>query len=207
MTGDSLNRFIQKLKEILNQVEVPSDKYEITYANYLDLGHQTKIPFKKLFQEEKIPQDMIAEAFSLIIKYMSHNDLDKIKFGLNELLKSYLKKINHDNQKNCTNMFLPRIISVFLCSLLPSFAFRDLLWQYLCRCLQSCGFYLISQQLTEANHIYSDYVAYMGKTAAREGLPTDKIQHFLRMTEVKALESGNDQLAGHVKNLRHNLEI
>ncbi|KUO53595.1 MAG: hypothetical protein APF76_12365 [Desulfitibacter sp. BRH_c19] len=207
MVVNSISFFLEKLQRYLAQVEVSPDSEDNMKTAYLDLAECYKLLEDDLSRSEKLPFEPLSEAFALIVNGLNRNSLDNTKIGINELLKFYLRKIQKANQEKCTHLFLIRINCVFVYSLLPSFPFTDMLWQYICKCIQPVGFYLLEKQLTEACLIFSDYIAIMGKIAAREGLPTDKLQHYLRMTETKALEIGLDQLAGHVKNHRHNLEL
>ncbi len=209
MVVNSTSVFLEKLQRYLSQIEVSSDGDDKnTGAAYLDLAERYKLLVEDLTvsEDDTLPFEPLSEAFSLIVSELNRNNLDKGKIGINEILKFYLRKINKSNQEKCTHLFLIRIKYVFVYSLLPSFPFTDMLWQYICKCIQPVGFYLLDKQFAEACLIFSDYIANIGKIAAHEGLPTDKIQHYLRMTETKALEVGLDQLAGHVKNHRHNLE-
>lgn len=207
MIASSIAVFLEKLQLYLNQVEVSPDNEDNNLTpNYVDLAECYKVLEDDLNISEKLPYNPLSEAFCLIVTELSRNNLDTSKIGVNELFKFYLRKIGKNNQGNCTHLFLIRINYIFVFSLLPSFPFREFLWKYICKCIQPVGFYLLEKQLIDACLIFSDYVASIGKIAAREGLPTDKLQHYLRMTETKALEIGLDQLAGHVKNHRHNLE-
>ncbi|WP_028306903.1 hypothetical protein [Desulfitibacter alkalitolerans] len=210
MAVNSLAEFLGKLKMCLDLMQVPPDSDNVDkdniFKDYLDLAEHYRILDEHLQTVDKLSFDPLSEAFCLIINELNRNKLDKGKMGINELLKFYLRKVQKDNQVGCTHLFMTRIKYIFLYSLLDSFPFTELLWRYMCKCIQPVGFYLLEKQLNEACLIYSDYISIIGKTAARHGLPTDKLQHFLRMTEVKALEVGLDKLAGHVKNHRHNIE-
>ncbi len=199
--------YFEILKKHLDSVSVPSDTDQLISNKHLELSKHFKLTDEVLDASEDAPCDPLADAFSLITDSLNANYIDNIKLGANELLKAYLRKLKQDNQVNCTSLFLPRIKYIFLFSLLPSFPYRENLWKHLCKCLQPTGFYLLDKQLNEGGILFFDYVASMGKIAAKEGLPTGNLQQFLRMAELRSLEYGLDQLAGHVKNHRHNLEI
>lgn len=210
MIVSTLAEFLKELQMYLELVQAAPDSGDVDNENilkgYLDLAEHYRIFDENLQAVDNLFFEPLSEAFCLIINELNKNNIDKAKMGINELLKFYLRKVKKDNQGRCTHLFMTRIKYIFLYSLLDSFPFTELLWQYMCKCIQPVGFYLLEKQLNEACLVYSDYIFIIGKAAARKGLPTDKLQHFLRMTEVKALEAGLDKLAGHVKNHRHNIE-
>ncbi|MEW6623949.1 MAG: hypothetical protein AB1420_12615 [Bacillota bacterium] len=209
MHKSRLRAYHNSLSYFIEQAVIPKDSDAILESDYCDLSYLTHIKSGLFDPEKKLPDSdyPLGEVSLLITRAINHNYLDKIKIGLNELLKGYLRKLEKDNQANCTHLFISRVKETFQHTLLPSFPHTEEVWLYLCKCLQPVGYYLLENGYIEASVHLADYVAAMGKTAAKKGLHTDKIQQFFRMIELKAMEMGLEHLSGHVKNHRHNIEL
>jgi len=198
---NKLQLFVEKLRYHLNSVKAP-----IAENGYLDLGKSKAITEELLHTDNSFPYNPLAEAYQLIVVALNERNLDKVKLGVNEILKTYLKIISDDNQETVTHEFIERIKLIFRFSLLQSFPYSNFLWLYICRSVQTVATYLLEKSYTSACKIFLEYIADMGKTAAKEGLRTDILQHFLVMFEINASEKGFEDLAGEAKNHRHNLE-
>ena len=198
---NKLQSFVEELRYHLNLVKTP-----FVNKGYLDLSLSTTITEELLQTDDNFSYNPLAEAYQVIVSALNQRNLDKVKLGVNEILKTYLKIISPDNQETITHEFMDRIKWIFRFSLLQSFPYSNFLWLYICRCLQSVATYLLERAYTTACKVFLEYIAEMGKTAAKEGLRTDILQHFLVMFEISASEKGLEDLAGEAKNHRHNLE-
>jgi len=152
-------------------------------------------------------QNPIAEATHLIIETMIGCNLTLTKMGINELLKAYLRFINSENEKDCTELFSDYIYEIYLYGLKTDYPYTDLLWNYLSNCFHVVSQYLLEKGYTEGCRIFLQQIAAMGKAAAQKGLHTSTIQHFLHTLELRAKELNQSELAAAAKNHRFILEI
>ncbi|WP_041313965.1 hypothetical protein [Heliomicrobium modesticaldum] len=90
-----------------------------------------------------------------------------------------------------------------------AFPFSESLWTYLSACLESVGLALAEQELWQALKVVIEETAAMGRQAARSGLQTAPLQHFLRRLEDSCHNKGEDgrEIARLARNLRFNLEV
>lgn len=175
---------------------------------YLDISSSQLIE-DELLREAKDqvpPSDPLIKALGLILESMEKGPFDLTRFGINELLKSYLFKVNEENQEYCTMCYLNCIYQIYLYGLMEYYPFTDLLWEYLSLCFHAMGIYLVDHKLDKGCHVFLNKVSTMGKLAAQKGLHTSSIQHFLHNLEIRANESGFPDLADNAKNHRFNLE-
>lgn len=199
---NSIKSYVRELKMHLEKVSIPEEN-----DNYLDLAAVTNPDKNALQNDYLLPERPLSQAFELILDELNARNLDKVKLGINELLKTYIKIVSEKGQEEETHAFLTRIKLIFRYSLLPSFPYANHLWHYICLCLQNTAFILLKDNKHKACKILLDYVATMGKSAAKEGLRTDILQYFLVMFELKARDNGLEELMGEAKNHRHNLEV
>lgn len=197
-------QFTSNLQEILAR---PWDLTE-EKSEYLDLSQTTRLNKDILLEKIDILPDYnpLAEAVNLVIKAMQENHLTRIKLGINEILKAYLRDINEQNQKKCTEIYINSIYEIYLYSLQKDFPYTDLLWGYLSNCFHTVSLFLVEIHFEEGCKGFLQMVATMGKTAAQKGLHTSSIQHFLHNIEIRAQELGFENLAAEAKNHRFNLE-
>jgi hypothetical protein len=178
-------------------------------GEYLDLAQISSINKELLLKKVNIPPqpNPIAEAVSLVIETMKGCHLTRTKIGINEILKTYLLIINHENEKECTELFSGYLYEIYLYSLQKNYPYTDLLWNYLSNCFHVVSLYLVEAGYVEGCKIFLQQIATMGKMAAQKGLHTSSIQHFLHTLELKAQELGFTEFAAVAKNHRFNLEI
>jgi len=206
-----MNTLVNFAKSIQELLALPLDiKKE---SNYLDLSQNTlsqNTPIDKNTLLEKIKtlpeENPLAEAVFLVIQTMEQNHLTKAKIGINEIFKAYLRNIDQENQKECTEIFTDYFFEIYLYSLQKCFPYTDLFWSYLSSCFHTVSQYLVETGCIEGCEVFLQKIAAMGKTAAQKGLHTSNIQHLLHTLELRARELGYDELANTAKNHRFNLE-
>ncbi|MFZ5944322.1 MAG: hypothetical protein ACOYVD_09445 [Bacillota bacterium] len=196
--------FASNIKELLSQTFNFNKE-----TKYLDLAEVTTLDKELLLKLDKISpeQHPVAEAKFLIIKTMKDCNLTQTKIGINELLKAFLKTIEKDNEKICTETFTECIFEIYLYSLQKDYPFTDLVWSYLSNCFHVVSQFLVEEGYVAGCEIFLQHIAAMGKTAAQKGLHTSSIQHFLHTLEMRAQELELPELAAVAKNHRFNLEI
>lgn len=202
MTSD-LFGIIQEIQKILEAQPSFKEKQE----EYLDISQITRADEEALrtAKGRLPPPDPLVHALAMILETMKNSPFALTRLGINELLKSFLYRVNAENQEACSEKYLSSVYEIFL-SMLKDYPFEELLWEYLSQCFDTISKYLIARRLAKGCQVFLDKVALMGKAAAGHGLHTSSIQHFLHNLEVKAREEGFEELADSAKNHRFNLE-
>jgi len=175
---------------------------------YLDISQINTVNEQTLQEaiNQLPPADPLVNVLSMIRSAMLGSPFALTRFGINELLKSYLNQINKENQEACTQKYLDIVFEIYLCMIAPGYPFQELLWEYLSQCFNTISKYLIEHCLVDGCQVFLNKVATMGKSAAGHGLHTSSIQHFLHNLEIRAREEGFLELADSAKNHRFNLE-
>lgn len=194
--------FVWKLQEILDQPLC------LDNPRYLDLS-VTKEATKELLQNaanQPPLSDPLIRVLGLILETMTKGPFELTRLGVNELLKSYLSRVQKENEAPCTRCYLDCIYQLYLYSLLEHYPYPDLFWESLSRYFDAVSRYLIENKLADSCEIFLKKVSAMGKFAALKGLPTSSLQHFLHNIEIWAREEGFPELADSARNHRFNLE-
>lgn len=195
--------FVAGLQKIFTE-----EMYWEENTDYLDISASSQINRDALETALRIvpPPQPLIQALAIILLTMEQGPFDLTRLGINELLKSYLRQVNKENQGFCTQAYLNCIYQIYLFNLTGDYPFKDLLWEYLSRCFTTVGRFLVEQSLVEGCQIFLNQVSTMGKSAAQKGLHTSSIQSFLHSLEVRAREEGFTELADSAQNHRFNLE-
>lgn len=194
--------FVGKLQEILDQSPC------LDNSRYLDLTRTVETTRELLQNEAKKPplSDPLIRVLGLILESMDNGPFEMTRLGINELLKSYLVRVNGENEAACTRCYLDCIYQLYLYSLLDSYPYTELFWESLSRCFDPVSRYLIENKLIHSCEVFLIKVSSMGKRAALKGLHTSSIQHYLHNIEIWAREEGFPDLADSARNHRFNLE-
>ncbi|MBM7866743.1 hypothetical protein GTO89_03865 [Heliobacterium gestii] len=137
----------------------------------------------------------------------------RVRYGINELFKKYLRDLVEPNTtfdtEEQTRRYMELTSLIFEYGHSPAFPFSESLWTYLSACLESVGLVLAEQQLWRALSVVIEETAAMGRQAARSGLQTAPLQHFLRRLEdsCHGKGEGGREIARLARNLRFNLEV
>lgn len=202
---ENFDEYVNRLKNLLagaHQKKVCAD------ARYVDLTRADPGPaLLELIAGECLPDDPLAAAVEVIMEQIRYARLDKVKLGINELLKNYILTVDESCDERLADRYLHQIQLIFKRCLMQDFPYPDEVWNYLGACLQTVGLCLMNQSFFKAAELVVEYIAHMGKTAARHGLPTASTQSCLRTLENRAGELGRTALAAKAKNVRFNLEL
>lgn len=205
MTRETVADFVRQLKSILSELPPVTT---LQQADYLDLGNldNPRSLAQKLSSEE-LPYNPLAEALDIILLKVHFCQVDKVKLGINELLKSYLQKVNDQEEKIVTHLYLSQLDLVFRRCLAGDFPYDQEIWDYLGSCLNTTGLHLISLGFETATRQLLEVFFHLGKLAAQKGLQTSTTQGHLRVLEAGAVSQGYPDLAASAKNFRFNLEL
>lgn len=203
MYESACQKFIQRIHEILNN---PLDFPESN--NYLKLDEINDISYDLLNEKANNlpPADPLKDAFNLILRQARVLHLDNLLLGLNELLKAYLKNINQKNQQQISDRVLQRIQLIFLFITKENFPYTEEVWESLSASAKPVGLFLLKNNFPEATKLYFEFMASMGKQAARKNLSTRTLQHVFRAWENAAQSQHWEKIASHARHLRQNLE-
>ncbi len=202
---ESFEDYLVRIKNLLadaNQITVCAN------ARYTNLAHvDPDAALPALIAGESLPENPLSAAVEVILEQIHYARLDKVKLGLNELLKNYVLIISEECDEQFTEHYLHQVQLIFKRCLMQDFPYQDEIWNYIGACLQTVGLYLLHRGFSNAAELVVEYIAHMGKTAARRGLPTASTQSCLRTLENRARELGRTTLAAKAKNVRFNLEL
>lgn len=199
---ETIHCFLNNLRDLLARSSFDSNS-----DGYLDLAANETLNSIEGLLSAVPPCDNLISFQETILAEIARCNSDKIKMGINELLKHLLIIINADNEHYLAERFLYRLRMIFKRCLLPDFPYAEEIWNYICDCLRSTGTFLVDHGYFGAAQEVIDSLASMGRIAALKGLPTAKTQSSLRILENKALAKNEKQLASIAKNARFNLEI
>lgn len=208
---EDISEFLSRIKNLLAQHDTGSEgikHHESKSDNnkYLDLAGIQNLDSAERLLNNALPHDSLITFQEIIMEEAARCNSDKIKFGINELLKHLLYVINTDNEHYLAERYLYRVRMIFKRCLMPDFPFPEEVWNYICDCLRSAGSYLEENGFYTASREIIDSLAQMGRIASLKGMPTANTQSSLRILENKALEKNQKQLASIAKNARFNLE-
>lgn len=197
-------QFIKELKSIMTQPLCLSKP-----PVYLDIAYDKKVSSEMLYSDEYFlpPNDPLIQIQAVILQTMQSGPFEFTRLGINELLKSYLKCVNKENEEPCTRCYFEGIYQLYLFGLLESYPYTELFWEYLNQCFDSVSDFLIKHMLVYACQEFLSKVSLMGKKAAQKNLPTGSLQHSFHKIEIWARTNGFLDLADNAKNYRFNLEI
>jgi len=205
MPRETVAEYVKQLKSILGEVRVETTMQPSTYIDLSCLDNHQDLKLR--LASEELPRDPLAEALDLILHKVVYCQVEKVKLGINELLKAYLQAVNQENEKPVTQLYLSRLDLIFRRCLIGDFPYQQEVWDYLGGCLNTTGLYLINQGLSAAARELLDIIFHLGKLAAQKGLQTSTTQGYLRVLEEGAVRQGYPDLASSAKNFRFNLEL
>lgn len=202
---ESFEEYVNRLKQLLAGA---NQKKVCAHASYVNLTHAgPDSALRSLITGECPPDDPLAAAVEVILEQIRYARLDKVKLGINELLKNYVLTVDESCDEQLAGRYLHQVQLIFKRCLMQDFPYQDEVWNYLGACLQTVGLYLMNCTFFKAAELVVEYIDHMGKTAARRGLPTASTQSCLRTLENRAGELGHSALAARAKNARFNLEL
>lgn len=198
---ENISAFMLRIKQLLDDAK-PNPGRE----TYLDLAKLQNLTSVRELLSSTAPPDDLVTFQETMMEEISRFNSDKIKVGINELLKHLLINIDHEREHILAEIYLYRLRVIFKRCLMPDFPFPEEIWNYICDCLRSAGLFLVENGYYIASREVIDSLAQMGRIAALKGMPTANTQSSLRILENKALEQSQKPLASMAKNARFNLE-
>jgi len=196
-----IDEFLAKLRDVLAESSFAEGN-----SGFLDLATIENIGSPEQLLSPDPPPDNLTTFQEMMMAEIGACNSDKIKLGINELLKHLLATIDRDREPYLAEQYLYRLRMIFKRCLMPDFPFQEEVWNYICSCLRSAGVFLLEREHFLAARQIIDSLAGMGRIAALKGLPTANTQSSLRVLENKALQKKQKQLASAAKNARFNLE-
>lgn len=202
MTKTGLQNFTLHLQQVL------AEPWEDTApGSYLRLDQVDQVTLNALVQDQgKPPTDPLIDAFNLIMEQAQSLFAENIVFGINEVFKTYLKKINPENQDNLTDRVLECMKMIFLFITEERFPYTEKIWEAMSAMIKPVGAFLIKERFTTSSIDFFQFAAFLGKHAARKGLSTGSLQHAFRIWELDARSCSCQDLQSLARNLRQNLE-
>lgn len=198
---EDIGTFICKLRNLLSDFDSETGQEE-----YVDLAAIQNLTTAGELADTTVPRDKLVVFQEMMMSEIARCNSDKVKIGINELLKHLLRTINKDTEHYLSERYLYRLRMIFKRCLMPDFPFPEEIWNYICDCLRSVGAYLVENEYYIAAREIIDSLAQMGRIAALKGMPTANTQSSLRLIENKALVKNQKELASVAKNARFNLE-
>ncbi|HWI54597.1 MAG TPA: hypothetical protein VNT57_02815 [Desulfobacteria bacterium] len=198
---ESLEQFLNKIRTTLENSVFNQDT-----DCYPDLSNIRNPVSTEDLTSPVTPQDCLVSFQEIIVNEITKCNSDKIKIGINELLKHLLTTITPEQEHYLSERYLYRLRMIFKRCLMPDFPFPEEIWNYICDCLRSVGAYLVENDYYIAAQEIIDSLAQMGRIAALKGMPTANTQSSLRLIENEALARDQKRLASVAKNARFNLE-
>lgn len=200
---ENMEAYLSRLRQELAR---GSDSNKTKYLDLADSSMVSPADLSASASHSALPPDNLAGFQEIIMNQIAGCNIDKIKVGVNELLKHLLTVIAAESEHTLAQHYLYRLRMIFKRCLLSDFPFPEDIWNYICKCLQTAGIFLIDNGFFAASREVIDSLAAMGRIAALKGLPTATTQSALRILENRALEKDEKQLASTAKNARFNLE-
>ncbi|MBU7008699.1 hypothetical protein [Phosphitispora fastidiosa] len=197
---ENTDRFLVRIRLELENSQTAGNN------GYIDLAKLEAVPSPQELLSPVAPPGGLSGFQEIMMEEIAKCHLDKIKTGINELLKYLLARINVENEEPMAELYMYRLRMIFSRCLMPDFPFTEEVWNYICEGLRTVGSFLVQNGFYDACREIIDSTAGMGRIAALKGLPTGNTQSSLRILENKALENGEKSLASAAKNARFNLE-
>jgi len=197
-----VEKYLQEIRKILTRSSIRQRNTD----KYLDLASLQGPPSPEELNSTALPGDALVTFQEMLMLEISKFSLDKIKVGINELLKHFMVSINPELEDTLAEHYMYRLRLIFKRCLMPDFPFPEEIWNYICDCLRTTGSFLLEEGYYTASREIIDSLAGMGRIAAVKGLPTANTQSSLRILENRAIDRGEKALASVAKNARFNLE-
>jgi hypothetical protein len=202
MSDTDLHKFAVRLQQVL------SKPWDFTGPkNYICLHHINEVTREMLNGDTGCPEgDPLTDAFNLIIEQAQHLYAENIVLGINEILKTYLKRVNEENQKAITLRVMECLKLLFQFITGDNFPYTEKIWEAISLMTKPVGLFLIRERLFAACAVFFESAAFLGRQAARKGLSTGILQHAFRISELASRKASHPELASLLQNLRQNLE-
>lgn len=157
--------------------------------------------------QELIPQaDPLSDACQMVLRQARNYSYTNTVFGINEIYKAYLQKLTVENQKQLTEKLTLHLEFIFPYVTGDEFPYTEKVWEWISASAKPVSSFLVKNNFRQAAFVFLEFIAVLGKQAARKNLSTGTLQHVFRILELKAEDYNWDELKLKIKNLRQNLE-
>lgn len=166
MPQECFKEFAQHLQMVM------SEPWDFTQPeNYIFLNQVNEVTRDDLTKDTGLPRvDPLIDAFNLIIEQAQNLYVENIVFGINEIYKTYLKKINQENQKVVSQRVMECIKMLFQFITEDSFPYKEKIWEGISSMTKPVGLFIINEGFLEACPVFFESTACLGKQASRKGL-------------------------------------
>ncbi len=200
-----LARLITEIRAIL---DIPPENITDPYDNYLDLAKTGRIDKAGLEKYRGTPGfDPFLKINALLRRCVRLHYPEHLHAGINELLKSYLLLVGPRNQEYLTSRVWQSIEDLFRYCLETHYPFSVDFWNYLSKCIEPVIVCILDQSHKKAGKLVLKHIMQMGRMAVRAGLHTSKLQHTLRVAELKCQEKSLAELLAIAEDYRQNMEV
>ncbi|HHT64402.1 MAG: hypothetical protein ACOX4H_12420 [Bacillota bacterium] len=202
MAQESLQKFMLRLKQVLDEPwDLAGPK------GYIHLKELDEVTREMLNRDTGFTEaNPLIDAFNLIIEQAQNLYAENIVFGINEIYKTYLKKISVESQVILTHRVMDCMKMLFQFFITDSFPYTERIWETFSSMTKPVGLFLIKEGFWAACPVFFESTALLGKQAARKGLSTGTLQHAFRISELTCRNLSHWELASLLQNLRQNLE-
>ncbi|WP_366922810.1 hypothetical protein MFMK1_003287 [Metallumcola ferriviriculae] len=194
--------------QIRSIMDLDPDNLTDPYDKYLDLGKIERVDRETLETHRQLPEhDPFLELSSLLQQYIRLHRLEHLYVGLNELFKIYLLLITPRNQEYLTRQVWQVIETLVHYSLKTEYPYTARFWNYLSNCAEPVLVFIIDQSYLKAAKNTLKCLMELSHMAVRAGLHTSKLQHTLRVVELKCSEYSHSELLAIAEEYRQNMEV
>ena len=203
---------MQRTKIIADKIRIHMIEHKEAIINtpppYLDLGATERVSKSDLQNslQQVPPNDPLTPVIHILRRYVRLHCPEYLHIGMNELLKNYLDLICQECESILTGHIWPNLTTLLRYALDTNYPFTVSFWNYLSNCTEPVLFYVFDERYFQAVEIILNQMLQMGQLAARAGLRTSKVQHVLRIMELKAEEASQKDLYELARDIRQNME-
>ncbi len=203
---------MQRIDDIADKIHKRMIEHKEAVINpfppYLDLGATERVSKSDLQDslQQSPPNDPLTPVVYTLRRYVRLHCPEHLHIGINELLKNYLDLISQECESILTERIWSNLTTLLRYALDTNYPFTVSFWNYLSNCTEPVLFYVFDERYFQAAEKILNQMLHMGQLAARAGLRTSKVQHVLRIMELKAEESSQKKLFELARDIRQNME-
>ena len=194
--------------QIRTNLDLDPDALINPYDGYLDLAKCERVGVAVLKENQHIPAaDPLLDTFLQLRRCIRLHHPDYLHVGVNEVLKAYLLLLGHRNQEFLTRKVWHNTEGLLHYALGISYPFTTDFFTYLSSCIEPSLIFTLDESYHKATEVILQHLMSMGRMAVRAGLHTSKLQHTLRILELKCRDHSLTELLGITEEIRQNMEI
>lgn len=200
---ETLECFVKEVRHLLNSNNVkPNGRL------YLDLNKLERVNKSDLEQsQETLPAPSpLLRVICRLRQCIRLHYPEHLHAGLNELFIYYLLQLNDQTQRRLTEQIWGQVEDLLRYALNIDYPFITKFWNYLCNCTEPVLIYVLDASYFDATEVILNYIMNVGRLGVRAGLHTSKLQHVLRIVELKCEEQSQKNLLELARDIRQNME-